>query len=578
MQWELAIPPRNIKPIRALARNLGLKLLHDPEEDSWILIGPHLPETLQKYAKKANSWILDVPFEHRYKASALGAKWDKKTKAWIFSGNSLPVELRPFQPLPYSWEEYKFFESQPKWTYREGNGSIRLRPHQIAARDAILAAKKASMSGFLLADDVGLGKTYSAWAAVLEQYRQARILVVSPVSVLPVWREAILSLGDGGNKVILLNYERLKKLFDLEEGQKVKSLKGLAKRGSVMNFDAVIWDESHYLKSMYGANAAARAKLAGKLYNASSFMIWLSATAGQNILELGYLKPLLLGNDRQTTLLDWCKHQGFKVTKGNYGRLNWEPSPDEEERLHKILFQSKPLTGLRRLPQEVAGWPEIQRILFPVELNPEQQKLYDLAWKEFVAALLLDRKAGKVSQNGLVAALRLRQKASLLKVSATVDLVDDLVRSNKRVPVSVEFLDSLKAIAEGLDKKKISYATITGSTADREVQRRRFQEGKCDVILFTVKEGISLHQGQLLGKKDKARAQVVHDLRWSGIDQHQIDGRSHRDGQYCPIYWMILKGTVEDKVAQRVLERMGGMAGIMGDVKDVLGKLMDDLG
>lgn len=577
MQWELTIPSKSVEAVRSQVRSAGLKLLHDPEENSWILIGPCLPEGLQKYTKKAGSWILDVPFEHRYKASALGAKWDKNSKAWIFSGSALPLELRAFQPLAYSWEEYKFFESQAKWTYREGNGSIHLRPHQVAARDAIIVTKRAGLPGFLLADDVGLGKTYSAWAGVLGLYRQARILVVAPVSVLPVWREAILSMGDGGNKVILLNYERLKKLFDLEEGQKVKSLKGLAKRGNVMDFDVIIWDESHYLKSMYGSNAAARAKLAIKLYNSCPFMIWLSATAGQNILELGYLKPLLLGDDRQSTLLDWCDRQGFKVTKGNYGRLNWEPTPDEEDRLHRILFQSKPLTGLRRLPQEVAGWPEIQRILFPVEMNADQQELYDLAWKEFVAALLLDRKAGKVSQNGLVAALRLRQKASLLKVGATVDLVDDLVSSNKRVPVSVEFLDSMKAIAEGLDKRKITYTMISGSTSDREAQRRRFQGGECDVILFTVKEGISLHQGQLLGKKDKARAQVVHDLRWSGIDQHQIDGRSHRDGQFCPIYWMILKGTVEDKVAHRVLERMGGMAGIMGDVKDVLSRLMEEL-
>jgi len=577
MSWELEIPAKSIDHVRALARGKGLKVLHDPDDNCWILLGTELPAALKPYIKKTQLWMLDVPFEHRYSASALGAKWDKAAKAWIFSGSSLPAELRAFLPLPYSWEEHKLFERRNKWTYREEKESIALRPHQILARNAIVTAKQSGLPGFLLADDVGLGKTYSTWAGLLKLYRNASILVVSPVSVLPVWRQAILAMGDGGNKVLLLNYDRLKKLFALEDGQKVRSLKGLAKRASAMSFDAIVWDESHYLKSMYGANAAARAKLAVKLYNSRPFMVWLSATAGQNILELGYLKPLLVGNERQATLLDWCGKHGFNVTKGDYGKLIWSPTADEEKRLHQILFKANPCTGLRRLPQEVAGWPEMQRILFPVEMNSEQQSLYDLAWKEFIDALLLDRKAGKVSQNGLVAALRLRQKASLLKVDATVNLVADLVNSNKRVPVSVEFLDSLNAIAQGLDKKRISYTYISGSTADREERRKAFQQGNCDVILFTIKEGISLHQGQMLGQQDKPRAQVVHDLRWSGIDQHQIDGRSHRDGKFCPIYWMILKGSVEEKVGKRVLERMGGMAGIMGDVKDVLNQLMQEL-
>jgi len=577
MQWELTIPAIDVAGARSLAKKEGLKTLHDPDEDIWIFIGKQLPSSLSKYLRRPQYWTLDVPFESRYQAAALGAKWDGRAKVWTYTGSSLPPELGTFLPLPYSWEEHKFFEKQKAWVFRQGVSKITLRPHQLLAKKTITQAKKAGLSGFLLADDVGLGKTYSTWSALLELYQGSRILVVSPVSVLPVWRQAVLGMGDGGNKVLLVNYERLKKLFDLDPKQKVKSLKGLARRGSAMNFDVIVWDESHYLKSMYGSNASARAKLAAKLYNECPFMIWLSATAGQNILELGYIKPILLGSGRQESLVDWCTKHGFNVTKGNYGKLQWEPTPDEEKRLHHLLFQSKPQAGLRRLPQEVAGWPEIQRILMPVEMSSEQQELYDLAWKEFVAALLLDRKAGKISQNGLVAALRLRQKASLLKVEATVDLIADLVSSNRKVPVSVEFLDSMNAIAQGLEKKHISYTSISGSTPDREAKRLHFQSGKCDVILFTVKEGISLHQGQILGEKDQPRAQVVHDLRWSGIDQHQIDGRSHRDGQFCPIYWMILKGTVEEKVGKRVLERMGGMAGIMGDVKEVLQQLMVEL-
>lgn len=576
----LKIASADRKEALAAAKSAGVKLLYDPDDDVWFLMGRDVPVGLLRFMPKQNAtsstWVLDVPFDLRKEASGMGAKWDAQAKAWTYSGGFLPPGLATFLPPPFSWEEHRVFEMSGKWIQRAESGSIKLRPHQETAKRAIVAANRAGAKGFLLADDVGLGKTYSAWSSVLELCRGAKVLIVAPLGVLPVWREAVLSMGDGDNQVLIINYDRLKKLFELNNGAKVKSLKGLARRASAMSFDLVIWDESHYLKSMFGSNVSARAKLALKLYDTSKFMIWLSATAGQNVLELGYLKPVLMNNSRGQ-MADWYKEHGFNVTSGNYGKLIWEPAPGEEARLNKLLFHAKPCTGLRRLPQEVAGWPELQRILFPVELDPEKQRLYNLAWKEFLKVLEIDRRVGKISTNAMVAALRLRQKASLLKVEATAALVEELVDSRRRVPVSVEFLDSLEAIGNELSKRKISFTAITGKTQDGEYRRQAFQSGKFDAILFTVKEGISLHQGQILGDKDLPRAQIVHDLRWSGIHQHQIDGRSHRDGQFCPVYWMTLKDTIEEKVGKTMLGKLDSMAGMMGDVKETLEQLMRDI-
>src|SRR3954468_5807121 len=50
---------------------------------------------------------------------------------------------------------------------RESGGMIFIpRPHQLAARDAILAARREGRPGFLLGDLTGLGKTLSVWAAL----------------------------------------------------------------------------------------------------------------------------------------------------------------------------------------------------------------------------------------------------------------------------------------------------------------------------------------------------------------------------------------------------------------------------
>ena len=578
MTAELKIPADKIEEVREHCRRIGVKLLFDPDDNSWVFSGNKLPSEFEKFASKVKTWVLDVPYEERSTGLGLGAKWKAENKVWTYEGSSLPPELQQYLPLAHSWEEYQAekLNGQKRKTIQAG--TLQLHKHQIAGKNAIVEAYKAKLPGFLLADEVGLGKTYTAWSALYDCLPdKACILIVAPLAVLPVWREAIAKIGSKNYTVIIINYDRLKKLFDTD--RKVKSLKGLARHGSSMHFDAVIWDESHYLKSMASDSPAARAKLAENVYKASKFQLWLSATAGQNILELGYLKPVLTKiGGKFTSLEQWCQAQGFDIKRGDYGKWIWEPTAQEEAKLHACLFKNKPIVGLRRQPKEVAGWPEIKRILQPIEMTNAERKLYNLAWAEFIQALELDRSAGRISTNGLTATLRLRQKASLLKVEYTCELADELVRSGKRVPISVEFLDSVKAIEEGLKKRHISFVSITGETKDKEANRLAFQNGKYDVVLFTVREGISLHEGQLLGDKDKARVQIVHDLRWSGITQHQIDGRSHRDGKYCPIYWMVLTNTVEEHVAQKLLARMDGMAGILGDTKELLLELMNMLG
>src|ERR1700710_1247760 len=84
------------------------------------------------------------------------------------------------------------------------------RPHQIAARDAILAARAEGRPGFLLGDLTGLGKTLSAWAAITAM-PEDEILIVCPKGGLPQWRRTIAGYG-GAKSVTLINYERTKSL------------------------------------------------------------------------------------------------------------------------------------------------------------------------------------------------------------------------------------------------------------------------------------------------------------------------------------------------------------------------------
>ncbi|MBV8224568.1 MAG: ATP-dependent helicase, partial [Verrucomicrobia bacterium] len=188
--------------------------------------------------------ILDIPFSYRDIAARAGVRWDSEIKASFFEkrpGQALPPELEGFEPKQFSLEEK---------VQRELNGgafpavpaqkSITLRPHQLAADEAIFSAYKNGYPGFLLADDVGLGKTFAAWAGILKIVQSSqekwKILIVCPLGVVANWRSSVQWMGTNRwiEELVILNYERLGKVFEAKPRKGVKKLskRDLARRGT----------------------------------------------------------------------------------------------------------------------------------------------------------------------------------------------------------------------------------------------------------------------------------------------------------------------------------------------------------
>lgn len=522
----------------------------------------------------AGTWhVLDVPFAMRAVASAGGARWDADCGAFVYRGATLPPSLEAFVPAPYSWERHVERELRgDAVTPSRPTGSIVLRAHQTDAARAIAGAVKAARAGFLLADDVGLGKTITAWHAIL-QMKGTSVLVVCPLAVIAHWRRTIEAMGDGGKDVVIMNYERLGKLFEVtpEARKKIRSKKGLARSGTAPELDVIVWDESHKCKNP----TAARSKLAAKLNTNAGFVLWLSATAGQNPLELSYLAPLLssVTGAKKKELADfetWCDSEGLGVTRGAYGKWEWRGDPADCQKVHALLFEGALPAGVRRRPENIAGWPELNRILTPLELDPEARALYKSAWTEFRREMDLAPQ-GKNPKSALAATLRLRQKSSLLRAAGTVELVRELLDNGHQVAVSVAFRETLEWLKDTLQGGlgAVPCAQIHGglSAAAREDERLRFQRGDAKVVLFTVEEGISLHQ-----EHDAAapRSLVIHDLRWSAIQMAQVEGRCHRDGRFAPAYWVYADDTVEEKIARVVAGRIQAMKEMIGDDVETL--------
>ena len=337
-------------------------------------------------------YVIDLPFEFRNILSFFGGSYNKEYKVSVVKKDKLPEDLLPFESKPYSYES---------WVEKELNGDYRKeitsqfakkdnmipRDYQISGYQTIKKAIDLGWNGFLLADEVGLGKTITSILSMRDS-KFERVLIVTTLAAIPHWRKVLLQFHLPDKEIILINYDRLQKLFDLNDFGTAKTKraknKKVATKGVAQEFDFIIYDESHKLKN----NTSMRSKLALRLVEKDEFTLWLSATAGQDPLELSYLAPLLAKITKQNVknMKDfevWCKEMDLGVSRGAYGKWIWDGSKESIEKVKTMLFDSKPKVALRRVPSDIVGYPEISRELTPVELAADDYKNYGLAWLDF---------------------------------------------------------------------------------------------------------------------------------------------------------------------------------------------------
>jgi hypothetical protein len=539
-------------------------------------------------------WLLEVPFDDRETAKWNGARWNPTIKRWTYRGTNLPDQLVPFAAKPYSWEAWCEHDANGGWQPAVRIPTVTLHPHQTTAVTAIRAARRGGHPGFLLADDVGLGKTYSTIAALDALGKNLKILVIAPLAVVPHWRRSINAAAAGQNRWCVINYDRVKNLLDepaaaARAKKKATKNRRIAAQGrSKVAWDIIVCDESHLLRTPSAQRTAAVRQLiatspTGKR-RSPAFVLWLSATAGQNPLELSYLAPLLASVtgshvDDLAEFENWCAAQGIGVKRGRFGAWDWVRNDADLTLMRELLFEQSPTVALRRRPADLAGWPEQQHIPFPVELDTAARRDYERAWEEFLAVRAADERARADAlakgvkyqvgpENPLTALLRFRQKASLLRVEATVELVREMLDNGRQVAVSVEFIASADEIIAGLAKHKVTAVRLSGAEKpdEREANRLAFQQGRSPVCVFTVKEGISLHASeQASNATSTERALIIHDPRWSAIATAQITGRAHRDGQNAVAYHCFAEGTVDEQVVAATLQRITDMRTMIGD-------------
>ncbi|HET7622498.1 MAG TPA: helicase-related protein [Gemmatimonadaceae bacterium] len=147
------------------------------------------------------------------------------------------------------------------------HGTIVLRPHQRSALERLRRMLR-EQGGALLADDVGLGKTYVA-AALARDYE--RVLVVAPSTLRAMWHDALRDVGATGSVVSYATLSR--------------------GGGPRERFDLVLLDEAHHARTPGTRRYARIAELAD-----GAHVVLLSATPIHNSRrDLAALLALYLG-------------------------------------------------------------------------------------------------------------------------------------------------------------------------------------------------------------------------------------------------------------------------------------------
>ena len=307
-------------------------------------------------------------------------------------------------------------------------------------------------------------------------------------------------------------------------------------------FDTVILDEAQNIKNQKTKNA----ECVKQLQAAHRFA--LSGTPIENALSelwsiFDFLMPGYL-----FSYAHFRKHYEIPIVS------------KQDEKANKTLKRLVSPFILRRTKKDVlTELPDKVDHQYLIDFSEEEKKLY------FANAMQVNKELKqKLDQNSigkieiLAMLTRLRQiccdprlvfegiTTPSSKLQACIDLVNTLHENNKKILIFSSFTSLMDLLAQELDKQKLPYYMLTGST-NKEKRREMveaFQKDDTPIFLISLKAGGT-------GLNLTAAEAVIHiDPWWNVSAQNQATDRAHRIGQNAnvQVYRMIMKDSIEEKI------------------------------
>ncbi len=523
-----------------------------------------------------------------------GRQWNPSTKEWILPLNKETVDIfKQFprvsvQPNVYSFlhlrQEAEEVVKQIKDIEKPEPAApmpINVEPfaHQIKAFNIAL-----SLNHVGLLHEQGCGKTLTTIAVIGSRWKQGtvrKVLVVAPLSVIPVWerevqeratypfrtvtldgsmvqREASLAENNGSDEYVtiaLTNYEAVWRRGFLEALQR-------------WGADMVVCDESQRIKTptakqsrglhVLGDTTRYRMILTGTPVTATPLDFWS---------QYRFLDPNVFGKSFYAFRNRYARMGGFQ-NKQVVGYVN---KAELITKAHSIAHRVTKLDALD-LPEQ------IDQNLY-CELEPAAERAYKELMEESVMSLESAEGNSRVAvTNVLTRLLRLQQltggflpddpeaeepqiiQVSRAKLNLLEETVSEVVNSGKKVVIFCRFVAEIEAIKNLLETSRfdghgpVEYAMISGAIkqSSRGDEVQRFQsDPACKVFIAQIQTaglGITLHA---------ADTSIFYSADFNFANYDQCKARLHRIGQRNIVrhIHLVVKGTVDEKIYKSLADK-----------------------
>jgi SNF2 family DNA or RNA helicase len=446
-----------------------------------------------------------------------------------------------------------------------------LRSYQAEGLNWLIFLQNSGLGG-CLADDMGLGKTIQALAmlqhnaenlapvyanAVKGQLnlfgepvkKKLTTLLVVPASLVYNWENEIRRFAPGFTVCSYKGNQRKKSTGYFDEYDIILSTYHTIRQDieiiSSFRFHYIILDESQVIKNPASMLYRTMTRLN------SEFKLVLTGTPVENSLtdlwtQLNFVNPGLLGD------LSFFRREFA-------GPIEKQGDDEKEIRLRKII---QPFI-LRRTKEMVARDlpPVLEQTVF-CDMTDEQEKLYEEEKSVVRNSILKNIAAEGIEKSAIVVLqglMKLRQisnhplmayddyQADSGKFEIVIQDIDSVVSESHKILVFSSFVRHLELFAAELDRKRISYAMLTGASTNREKIVNSFQNDPSKKIFL-----ISLKAGGVGLNLTAADYVFILDPWWNPASEMQALSRAHRIGQDKSVfvYRYITSNTIEEKISR----------------------------
>ncbi|KAJ6078447.1 hypothetical protein N7467_008200 [Penicillium canescens] len=490
-----------------------------------------------------------------------------------------------------------------------------LRPHQREGvqflYECVMGMRSFNGEGAILADDMGLGKTLQTITLLWTLLKQnpvfedvpviKKALIVCPVTLINNWRKEFRKwLGNERIGVFVFD-DKQKRLTDFTKGRAYSiMIVGYEKLRTVQEalanssgIDIIIADEGHRLKTLQNKSGQAIQSL-----NAAKRVI-LSGTPIQNDLReffaaVDLVNPGILGNFKS-----FIKEFETPIVRSRQPEATSKEIEKGESRGEELRELTSKFM-LRRTADILAKYlpPKSEYVLFCKPTRPQATiyksvlaspvfqyamgntesalKLITILKKLCNSPSLLTAKNKDNSPNETIATLlesippnlhRHLSPSSSAKIRVLDQLLDSMRNTtDEKIVLVSNYTSTLTLLSTLLSSLGLPYLRLDGSTPAQKRQGlvddfNRLPASSCFAFLLSAKAG-----GTGLNLIGASRL-ILFDVDWNPATDIQAMARIHRDGQKrpCRIYRVLLKGSLEEKIWQRQVTKLGLADSVMQD-------------